>query len=140
MDKDKDIRWKQRLTNYKRALKQLNSAVDLAQQRELSTLEEQGLIQSFEFTHELAWKVMKDFFHYQGNTDLYGSRDATREAFANDLITDGDGWMEMLKSRNLSSHTYNEETAEEITKKIIEHYRELFQQFLIKMEALEAGQ
>ncbi|MCL2042013.1 MAG: nucleotidyltransferase substrate binding protein [Bacteroidales bacterium] len=57
----KDIRWKQRLENYKKALMQLRNAVALGQERPFSELEEQGLIQAFEFTHELAWNVMKDF-------------------------------------------------------------------------------
>lgn len=53
-----DIRWKQRLTNYTRAFQSLTEAVELSQQRGLSALEQQGLIQSFEFTHELAWKEL----------------------------------------------------------------------------------
>ena len=56
-----DIRWQQRLANYARALEQLGSAVATSKQRPLSELEKQGLIQVFEFTHELAWNVMKDF-------------------------------------------------------------------------------
>ncbi|SEF46462.1 Nucleotidyltransferase substrate binding protein like [Algoriphagus boritolerans DSM 17298 = JCM 18970] len=75
------IRWQQRLTNYSKALRQLERAVALSRERELSDLEEQGLIQAFEFTHELAWNVLKDFFAFQGNPDITGSRDASREAF-----------------------------------------------------------
>ena len=63
-----DIRWKQRFLNYKKALLQLSNAVELNQQRGLSDLEKQGLIQSFEYCHELAWNVLKDFFEYQGKT------------------------------------------------------------------------
>ena len=76
-----DVRWHQRLSNYNKALLQLNKAVEIANKRTLTDLEQQGLIQSFEFTHELAWNVMKDYFYYQGNTEIRGSRDATREAF-----------------------------------------------------------
>ena len=83
---DPDIRWKQRLANYRKAASQLSSAVDLAQTRELSELERQGLIQAFEFTQELAWNVMKDYFLYQGNTAITGSRDAIREAFQKGLL------------------------------------------------------
>jgi len=81
----KDIRWKQRLSNYQRVLQQLSDAVALGKQRPLSNLEQQGLIKAFEFTHELAWNVMKDYFQYQGNSSITGSRDAIREAFQRDL-------------------------------------------------------
>ena len=131
-----NIRWKQRLTNYERALAQLSLAVKLAQQRALSDLEKQGLIQAFEFTHELAWNVMKDYFIYQGNTDITGSRDAVRESFAKGLIVDGESWMEMILSRNKSSHTYNLQVANDIVDKIIKQYYELFNQFLKRMHDL----
>ena len=103
-----DIRWHQRLSNYIKALDRLNKAVDLASKRALSELEQQGLIQSFEFTHELAWKVMKDYFYYQGNVEIRGSRDATREAFSFNIISNGEIWMDMIISRNKTSHTYDE--------------------------------
>ena len=102
---DTDVRWKQHLANYRRALAQLKAAVALARTRELSELERQGLIQSFEFTHELAWNVMKDLFTHQGNTTIMGSRDAVREAFSKGLIDDGEGWMDMIQSRNRTAHT-----------------------------------
>lgn len=102
-----DTRWEQRLENFSKALKQLENAVLLAEERELSDLEKQGLIQAFEFTHELAWNVMKDYFFFQDNISIIGSRDATREAFSIKLIQDGEGWLEMIKSRNKTSHTYN---------------------------------
>jgi nucleotidyltransferase substrate binding protein (TIGR01987 family) len=76
VDKAEDIRWKQRFSNYTNALEQLQEAVDLSCERELSMLEKQGLIQAFEYTHELAWNVMKDFLEYQGNQNVKGSRDA----------------------------------------------------------------
>jgi len=91
----------------------LKAAADLARQRKLSDLEQQGLIQAFEFTHELAWNTLKDFRESRGTASLYGSKDATREAFARGLIANGDEWMAMIESRNRSSHTYNQETANE---------------------------
>lgn len=123
-----DIRWQQRLSHYQKALGRLVSAVELAQVRALSDLEEQGLIQAFEFTHELSWKLIKDYFADQGNSDITGSRDATREAYRMGLIQDGEGWMGMIKSRNESSHTYNEETARQIAKEVKERYVVLFQE------------
>lgn len=132
---DQDIRWQQHLRNYALALQQLTDAVQLANQRPLTPLEQQGLIQAFKFTHELAWNVMKDYFYWQGNAGLTGSRDATREAFSKTLVDDGEGWMEMIKSRNQSSHTYNQQIAELITRR----YHPLFLAFAKKMQDISAS-
>ena len=106
-----DIRWQQRFASYQKALLQLQGAVELSSQRALSSLEKQGVIQAFEFTHELAWNMLKDFLQDQGNQNIKGSKDATREAFKVELIGDGEQWMAMIQSRNISSHTYDERTA-----------------------------
>lgn len=132
-----DIRWEQRLSNYGKALEQLGNAVATSQQRALSELEKQGLIQAFEFTHELAWNVMRDYFAYQGNPGITGSRDAAREAFQKGLIEDGEGWMEMIRSRNLSSHTYQQKIADEIADLIVARYFPLFQRFAARMNSLK---
>jgi nucleotidyltransferase substrate binding protein (TIGR01987 family) len=79
---------------------------------------------------------MKDFFEHNG-IKLYGSRDATREAFQAELIFDGDIWMDMIKSRNKTSHTYNEDTANEIFLKIVNHYYPAFMQFQKSMNDLK---
>jgi nucleotidyltransferase substrate binding protein (TIGR01987 family) len=121
-----DIRWQQRFSNFKRALLQLQNAVDLSGQRTLSSLEKQGVIQAFEFTHELAWNVLKDYLQDQGNQNIKGSKDATREAFKVELIADGEQWMEMIQSRNISSHTYDESTADQLVGVIIDDYFPLF--------------
>lgn len=133
---DQDIRWQQRLVNYSRALAQLTRAVELAHSRPLSELEKQGLIQTFEFVFELAWNLMKDYFLYQGNPGITGSRDAIRTAFKQGVISDGEGWMEMIKSRNQTAHTYNESVANEITEKIMALYYDLFQQYEKHMKDL----
>ena len=130
------LRWQQRLNNYQRACKQLASAAALSQQRPLSELEQQGLIQAFEYTHELAWNVMKDYFVWQGNSSLTGSRDATREAFQQGLISDGERWMEMIASRNQTSHTYNRVVADAIANSILQHYHPLFMAFAEQMDTL----
>jgi nucleotidyltransferase substrate binding protein (TIGR01987 family) len=132
-----DIRWQQRFTHYQKALLQLTKAVELSQQRPLSEIEQQGLIKAFEFTHELAWNVMKDYFEYQGNTSITGSRDATREAFQRSLIADGEGWMEMIQSRNKTSHTYNQDVADEIAGKVTAIYHDLFKTFEKRMQDLK---
>ncbi len=111
--------------------------MQLSKERPLSKLEKQGLIQAFEFTHELAWNVLKDYFEYQGTTGLAGSRDASREGFRMGLITDGDVWMEMIKSRNQTTQTYNQKTADEIVNKTIQDYFPQFIQLEKKMKALK---
>jgi nucleotidyltransferase substrate binding protein (TIGR01987 family) len=135
---DQDIRWVLRLNNYSQALGRLSEAVELAAQRTLTPLEQQGLIQAFEFTHELAWNVMKDYFYWQGNAAITGSRDATREAFAKGLLDDGEGWMAMIRSHNQSSHTYNQAIAEAIVSAVIGQYHGLLVKFEQRMQQIEA--
>lgn len=132
----KDIRWQQRFENFRKALDQLLRAYDLHKQRSLSDLERQGMIQAFEFTHELAWNVLKDYIEYRGGQTLIGSKDTTREAFQKNLITDGNAWMEMIRHRNLTSHTYNESTSQLIIQNIIQLYVPCFKQLSEKMESL----
>ncbi len=133
MHENKDIRWKQRYTNFKKALRQLQKFIDKG---ELTELEKQGLVKAFEYTYELAWNTLKDFLEYQGYADIYGSRDVIRYSFSLQLIEDGDGWMDMLKSRNQTSHTYNEETAEEICQAVYKIYYPLFQRLKQKLESV----
>jgi nucleotidyltransferase substrate binding protein (TIGR01987 family) len=132
-----DIRWIQRFSNFDKAFAQLREAVLLAEQRKLSKLEEQGLIQAFEFTHELAWNTLKDFLEDRGVSGLYGSKDATREAFKTGLIEHGEVWMDMIKSRNLTTHTYDEVTAAEIAAAVVHSYFAEFQAFQSKMAMLK---
>jgi nucleotidyltransferase substrate binding protein (TIGR01987 family) len=127
-----DIRWKQRFSNYTRAFQSLTEAVELSQQRALSSLEQQGLIQIFEFTHELAWKMLKDYLEYQGLTNLVGSRDASRFAFQNELIQDGEVWMQMIAARNQTSHTYNIKVAQAVVESILMQFYPAFNQLANK--------
>ena len=120
---DQDIRWEQRFQNFQKALNQLQKFIDKG---ELSELEEQGLVKAFEYTYDLAWTTLKDFLEYQGQTEIYGSRDTIRKAFEVNLISDGQSWMDMLESRNKTSHTYNEETAQEICRAVKQVYFSLF--------------
>ena len=119
-----DIRWKQRYSNYTRALDQLKEFVEKKQ--ELNKLEKQGLIKAFEYTFELAWNSIKDFYEYQGETGLQGSRDVFMLAFERGLINDGEEWMKMIGDRNLTSHVYNQDVADEITENINAKYYGLF--------------
>lgn len=131
---DLDIRWQQRLDSYKRALAQLTKFIE---KENLNELEEIGMIQAFEFTHELAWKLLKAFLDYRGVEDIYGSRDATRQAFNLGLIEEGESWMQMIKDRNRTSHTYNQETVEEIADNIREQFFDLFVALQTKMQAIQ---
>lgn len=148
-----EIRWEQRFSNFIRALKKLSEAVEyinndlgekeIENENAEEVLEEiikEGLIQRFEYTYEMAWNVMKDYALYQGISEIGGSRDAIRYAFSSTLITDGDIWMEMIKSRVKTSHTYNEETAQEIYHKIINEYHSAFLKFQEVMEGKRSGE
>lgn len=120
-----DIRWQQRLSNFRKALLQLDEAMELMSQRPLSKLEKQGVIRGFEYCYELGWNTLKDFLVWQGIDGIVGSRDTIREAFSKGLVDDGQGWMHMLTDRNRTSHTYNEETAEAILLNIRQQHHPL---------------
>jgi len=134
---EEDIRWKQRFQNYKKALGTMESAVELVSSRELSNLEKQGVIQGFEFTFELAWNVMKDYLEEQGITGIIGSKNAVRQAFSKGLIDDGQVWIEMVESRNISSHSYDEEIAEMLQQKIINIFFGQLTTFAEKMMGID---
>jgi nucleotidyltransferase substrate binding protein (TIGR01987 family) len=136
----KDIRWRQRFQNFRKAYRQLSEAAALARQRPLSELEQQGLIHAFEFTHELAWNVLKDFLEERGATNLFGSKDATRQAFAAGLIDNGEVWMGMIDSRNRTTHTYDQKVADEIAGMVTAKYVEAFGKFQNRFEALEGNE
>jgi len=134
---EEDIRWKQRLQNYLKALAVLKNAVELSKERELSDLEKQGTIKGFEFTFELAWNVMKDFLEEQGIIGIIGSKGAVRHAFNKELIKDGQAWMYMINDRNLASHVYDEKTANDLFSAIVTVYYPLFNGLAEKMNSLE---
>ncbi|PCJ41628.1 MAG: nucleotidyltransferase [Alphaproteobacteria bacterium] len=135
---EKDIRWQQRFQNYGKALDQLTRFMD---RKDLNELEEQGLIQAFEYTHELAWKTLKDFLDYRGVVNLFGSKDTTKEAFKAGLLGDSEDrgliWMDMIKSRNLTSHTYNEATTRKIILAIQKDYHNAFLMLREKLAAFK---
>ena len=134
-----NTRWIQRADSFRRAFSRLKQGVDLARQRELSDLEAQGLIQGFEYTHELAWNTLKDFLQTQ-DLKLYGSRDTTRAAFKDGLIENGEAWMEMIRHRNLTTHTYNESFANEVVSALLNTYFSEFEALLAKIERLKQEQ
>lgn len=139
-----DVRWLQRFSNYRKALHKLSQAVDIVSDKmdwgeDVDDLLQEGLIQRFEYTHELAWKVMKDYAEYQGYTDVKGSRDAFRKGLEMGII-DCEQWMESIEDRNLTSHNYDDETANEVYTAIVEEYYPLFKKFekeMLKLSGLE---
>ena len=131
--RENDIRWLQRFANYRKALAKLGKAVEIVssqieEDQDVDDFLQEGLIQRYEYTHELAWNVMKDFAEYQGITGLIGSRDAIRQTLKLGLISDGN-WMRSIVDRNLSSHDYDEDTAKEIIENIINIYYPLFKEY-----------
>ena len=129
---EEDIRWKQRFANYEKALNHLTEALHQFGENPIDIIKE-GIVQRFEFTHELAWKVMKDFLEYEGFQNITGSRSATREAFNKGLLEQGQVWMDMIESRNKTVHTYDEAILEAEFTKIQKLYAPLFQKFAEKM-------
>jgi nucleotidyltransferase substrate binding protein (TIGR01987 family) len=118
-----DVRWQQRFSNYCRALDQLES---FFLPPALNRREQQGLIKAFEYTFELGWNCLRDLLLSEGNTNLIGSRDTLREAFRLGLTEDGATWMQMIQDRNITSHSYNQATADQIGVNISERYLNCF--------------
>lgn len=136
MASDKDIRWIQRLSNFSKALRQLQK---FNKKGDLNELEEQGLIKSFEYTYELAWDVLKAFYEDQGETGIQGSKDAIRMAFSRGLIGNAEIWMEMVESRKLTVHTYDEKTASAIISIIKTKYLNSFLELHSDLEKIRSG-
>jgi len=132
---EEDIRWEQRFSNFQIALSQLKEAIETNGENPVDIIKE-GIIQRFEFTHELAWKVLKDYLEYEGFQNITGSRTTTREAFNKGLIQNGQIWMDMIESRNLTVHTYQLTILEEEFFKIITIYFPQFKEFQSKMNSL----
>lgn len=104
-----DIRWKQRYQNFAKAFEQL---AEITAKQNLNKFEQAGMIQIFEFTFELAWKVLKDKLNYEG-FNLQVPREVLKQAFQSNYIKDGAAWIDALDKRNLMSHTYDESRANE---------------------------
>lgn len=132
---DTDIRWKQRFDNYSKVIHRLLEGLDNSDNNSPDLLKE-GIIQRFEFTHELAWKLMKDYLVYEGIQNITGSRSATREAFNKGLIDNGQVWMDMIESRNMTVHTYRDDILEKEFQKIKTDYAPLLFRFYEKMNSL----
>jgi nucleotidyltransferase substrate binding protein (TIGR01987 family) len=132
MDKGiQDIRWQQRFINFDKAYLQLERFVSAGN---LNEMELQGLIKAFEYTYELSWKTLQDLLKDKGYANIIGPRPVIEQSFQDGYIVDGNAWMRMHQSRNLTSHTYDEVTAHEITDKILKEYFALFKSLRSKLE------
>ena len=128
---NKDIRWQQRFNNFKKAFNQLAKFIE---HKELNEMEEQGLIKAFEYTYELSWKTLQDLLRDKGYNQIAGPKPVIEQSFQDGYISNGKGWMRMHQSRNLASHTYDEETAIEIIEGIRSEYFFLLQDLKIRLE------
>lgn len=115
----------ERYEDYKKALERLKEAM-LEEPTEIII---DGTIQRYEFTFELAWKIMKDYLEYNGFIDgLSSPRNIIQLAFQNKIIKNGDIWIQMMLDRNLLSHLYDEEKSREIYNNIKNSYLAQFEQ------------
>jgi nucleotidyltransferase substrate binding protein (TIGR01987 family) len=127
MNKSVDIRWKQRYAHFAAAYKKLGRAI-FAQSADIhNDLYQMALIKAFEMTFELAWKTIKDYLNYEG-IDVSLPREVIKQGFLNNIITDGQLWIDMLQERNLMTHTYDEARALQAIHQIIQRYRVGLQQ------------
>jgi len=129
---DHDVRWKQRLDNFRKAISQLKEFIE---KPELNKFEKQGLIQCFEYTFELAWKTMKDYLKEQGFS-IKSPRMAIQTGFQIQLLKDGHVWIDALEKRNLMAHTYDENLTNEAEKLIRTTYYGMLQELFATLEGM----
>lgn len=128
-------RWVQRFANYKKALAKLREVADGGEVSRLSDLEKEGMIQRFEYTFELAWKTLQDLLYHNGYTDIVGPNPVLAQSLKDGYISDEQGWRRMKKSRELTSHTYDSETADEIARGIASEFHVLLKALEIRLDA-----
>jgi len=115
----KTIRWKQRFQYFEKTTDRLKEGAAISNP---DVFQKAGLIQIFEISFELAWKIMKDYLEAEGFLEIKSPRDAIKQAFNIELIAQGHVWLEALENRNLSVHTYNEALANELVNNIKNSY------------------
>ncbi len=128
---EENVRWKEKFESYSKALSQLEIAL---LQKHLSLLEKEGVIKRFEFTFELAWKTLQDKLYDEGYLDIKGPKPVLRQAYHNGIITEGQGWIDMLTDRNNSTHIYDETSALRIFDNIQTTWFQLFKDLKSKLE------
>ena len=121
-----DIRWKQRFNNLQLAYTRLRKTVAANADCPDDEIIQMALVKSFEMTFELAWKTMKDYLKFNG-IDVKLPREVIKQAFANDIIVDGQIWIDMLENRNVMAHVYDEALARETVCRICQDYMSALQ-------------
>jgi nucleotidyltransferase substrate binding protein (TIGR01987 family) len=129
-------RWIERLATFQKAMVKLSDVVSLYQQHPLNEYERDSLIKRFEFTYEMAWKLMMSYEKENGVTSILGSKDVVRHAYNMTLIENGEAWMDMIDTRNQTSHLYDEQMAADVTDEIIHNYYPLLVGLQTKMKLL----
>lgn len=129
-------RWDERISDYKNALERLKEAIEESKTINSSTIRD-GVIQRFEFTLELSWKVMKYFLNSEGLTEAKAPRSTIRTGFKNEIIQDAKLWIDMIEDRNLATHTYSQSTSDEIYEKIVNSYYEELKMFFLEIKDKE---
>ena len=125
-----EIRWIQRFNNYKKAFSNLMETKRCIDENEINNIYTMALIQAYEIAFELAWKTLKDYLEYNGiKADT--PREVIKEAFSNNIIENGQIWIEMMEARNKTSHTYKEELAKSLTTDILNCYINEFERLLV---------
>lgn len=132
--KNKDIRWKQRFSNFEKALHHLECALQI---KYPDMVQKAGIILFFEMSYELAWNTIKDYMEEQGFTEVNSPRAAIKKAFETGLIVEGHSWMDLLIDRNLTAHTYDEEKATEVEQLIHHKYYPLLKQLLESLNKIK---
>lgn len=136
---NKDVRWVQRFNNFIKTLEALQRAIEEYKNDQEDEVVRVGMIKFFEMTYELAWNTMKDYYEDQGETGIQGSKDAIKLAFGRGLITNEEDWFDMVNSRRLSVHTYDEKTADEVANDITQTYLQLFLQLQTRLQVEKLG-
>jgi nucleotidyltransferase substrate binding protein (TIGR01987 family) len=131
-------KWIERLEVYQNAVSRLKEVISLREQRPLSQFECDSLVKRFEFTYEMAWKLLMSYEKDNGISELQGSRDVIRRAFAMSIIENGEAWLEMVDDRNKTSHLYDEEMVADVIDEIVHTYYPLFVELLHKMNELSS--
>ena len=134
-----DIRWVQRFSNFKKALAKLGEVAADRDIDSLSDLEKEGMIQRFEYTFELAWETLQDLLEFKGYKDIAGPNPVLEQALKDGYIRDEQNWRNMKKSRELTSHTYNSETADDIAQNIASEYYALLKKLEHRLEEERGG-
>jgi len=130
---EQDIRWIQRFSNYKKTLEKLRDAIDEFDD-EMTDLEKEGMVQRFEYSFELAWKTLQDLFYHKGYLDIKGPNPTLKQAFIDGYIEGEEKWRKMKNARELTSHTYDEETANSIVISIKSDYYPLLFQLKLRLD------